>query len=85
MRRFLPALIVVVAGLLSLPGPTLAQGRSHDDRPVSVAERKRRWGEMLVLGIIAGGIGATVVVKGTREFVACLPKGRRSHAGESQF
>ena len=86
MRRFLPALIVALAGLLFLPAPTRAQGRgSYPDRPLSVEERKRQWGEMLILGMLAGGIGMTVVVKGTREFVACLPKGRRYHPGESRF
>jgi hypothetical protein len=77
--RFLPALIVL-AGLACLPAPTLAQGgRSPADPPLSAAERKRQWGELLLLGCLAGGIGVTVLVRGTREFIACLPKGRRYH------
>ena len=85
MRRFLPALIVALAGLLLLPAPTPAQGRgSYPDRRLSAEERQRQWGEMLLLGLLAGGIGATVLVKGTREFVACLPR-RRFHPDESQF
>ena len=85
MRRFLPALIVL-AGLLLLPASTPAQGRgSSGDRSLATVERQRQWGEMLILGLLAGGIGTMVVVKGTREFVACLPKGRRYHPGESQF
>ena len=86
MRRLLPALIVALAGLLFLPGMTLAQGRgSSPDRRLSTEERKRQWGEMLVLGLLAGGIGMMVLVKGTREFVACMPRRRRYYPDESQF
>ena len=77
MPRFLPALIVL-AGLFLLPNVAEAR-RLPADPPLSAAERKRQWGEILVLGMLAGAIGVTVVVKGTREFIACLPKGRQYH------
>lgn len=77
MRRFLSALILV-AGLLVLPDSAAAQsGRSYKEPPPSAEERKRQWGELLVLGLIAGSIGLLVVMQGAREFMACLPKGRR--------
>jgi hypothetical protein len=85
MRRFLPALIVL-AGLLSLPTVADAQSRgSHVEPALSTQERRREWGEMLVLAMIAGGIGTLVLVKGIREFVACMPKRRRYQPDESQF
>ena len=78
MRRFLPVLIVVLAGLLLLPGVAAAQGgRSSADRTLAKEERKREWGELLLLGLVAGGIGVVVVMQGAREFLACLPKGRK--------
>ena len=82
MRRFLPVLIVL-AGLLCLPA--VADAQSRGERAVSTQERKREWGEMLLLAMIAGGIGTLVLVKGIREFVACMPKRRRYQAEESQF
>ena len=86
MRRFLSILILILAGLMFVPAPTLAQGRgSSSDRIQSIQEQKREWGEMLVLGLIAGGIGLTVLLKGTREFIACLPKRRRPYPDESRF
>lgn len=79
MYRFLPALIVLLAGLLLLPGVAAAQGgRSYENnRSLSKEERKRDWGELLLLGLVAGGIGVVVVMQGAREFMACLPKSRR--------
>ena len=78
MCRFLPALIVILAGLLFLPAPVQAQGgRSYENnRPLSKEERKREWGELLLLGLVAGGIGFVVVMQGAREFFACLPRTR---------
>ena len=77
MRRFLPALIVL-AGLFLMPGVAGARPSSAD-RPRSAEQRQREWGEMLLLGMLAGGIGLTALVKGIREFTACLPRGRRYH------
>jgi hypothetical protein len=77
MRRFLPALIVL-AGLFLLPDPAEARTRRPSiDPPLSAEERRHELGEMLVLAILAGGLGLLALIQGVREFRACLP-GRRA-------
>lgn len=73
MPRFLPALIVL-AGLLALPAAAEARTRySPAERPLSAEERRHEWGELLILGMLAGGIGMLAVYQGARELWACLP------------
>ena len=76
MRRFLPALIVL-AGLFLLPDPAQARtARNTAEPPLSAEERRHELGELLVLAILAGGIGILAVIQGAREFWACLPTRR---------
>ena len=75
MRRFLPALIVL-AGLLFPAAPAEARSRGPADPSLTAEEKRRETGELLVLIIIAGTIGTTVVIQGAREFTACLPARR---------
>jgi hypothetical protein len=70
MRRLLPALIVL-AGLFLTPDPV--QARSPGDPPLSAEQRRHELGELLVLAILAGGIGLLALIQGVREFRACLP------------
>jgi hypothetical protein len=77
MRRFLFALILSFVGLVCLPGWAEAGSRHAPDAPPSAEEKHRQLGEFLVLLLIAGGIGALVVIQGARELWACLPRGRR--------
>jgi hypothetical protein len=72
MRRLLPALIVL-AGLLVLPDPAQARTRYPADPPLSAEQRRHELGELLVLAILAGGIGLLALIQGVREFRASLP------------
>jgi hypothetical protein len=77
MRRFLSALILSLAGLLCLAAPAGAVSRYSPEPPQSAEEKKRQLGEFIVLLMIAGGIGTLVIIQGSRELWACLPRGRR--------
>jgi hypothetical protein len=74
MRRLLPALIVV-AGLFLLPDPARARApyTPPAEPPPSADERRHELGELLVLAVLAGGIGVLALIQGVREFRACLP------------
>ena len=75
MRRFLSALILILAGLLFLPAAAHARTYRSAAEPLKSTEEKRReTGEFLVLLILAGGLGTFVVIQGFREFRACLPR-----------
>ena len=76
MRRFLPALILSLAGLLCRATPAPAASQALEP-PLSKEERRRQTGEFLVLLIIAGCVGTVVVIQGAREFWACVPRDRR--------
>ena len=85
MPRFLPALIVL-AGLFLLPAPARAAGRHPSaDRAAAAQKGRRDLGELLVVGLLAGGIGILVVVQGVREFLACLPRGRQPVSLDDDF
>lgn len=77
MFRFLPALIVILAGLFLLPDLAHARTRQTSAEAALAAEESRReTGELLVLILLALGIGTAVVIQGVREFVTCLPRSR---------
>jgi hypothetical protein len=82
MCRFLSALIVLT-GLFLMPDPAQAGSRSPGDPPLTAEERRQETGELLVVCILAGGIGTVVLIQGIREFVACLP--RRRHVNLNDY